>query len=175
MRPIPGTVTDPAALARAFPSTGPSEAQLYELADALATVAHAGQTRKGNGEPYVNHVRRVASRVHSTREKIIALLHDVVEDTDVTAEMLRALGFPEDIVSDVIALTRGYFREEETYWGFIGRTILSASDNGLRVKLADLKDNLSDLDRTPELKGLDRRYRPAYDAIRDELTRRKPR
>lgn len=118
-----------------------NDLDLFHLAVALGKVVHAGQIRKGTGEPYVNHLLRVASQVHSTREKTLAYLHDTVEDTLVTYSALREIGFPEDIVDDVAALSR---RHTEPYFDFIQRTICDGSNDALRVKLADLADNLSD-------------------------------
>jgi (p)ppGpp synthase/HD superfamily hydrolase len=111
------------------------------LAHALATVKHSGQKRKGSGEDYIWHVMRVASAVSPGRQRTIAFLHDVLEDTDMTAADLRRAGFPFDIVDDVVALSRMSF---ETYAEFIERTIRDGSDDALAVKLADLADNMDD-------------------------------
>ena len=145
----------------------PSGAQLLALAEALAPVAHAGQSRKGTGEPYVNHVRRVAGRVQGWRAKTIALLHDTIEDTDVGVVTLQRIGFPTDVVLDVIALSRF---APETYAEFIERTIRDGSDDALLVKLADLQDNLTDpwVSQTK----LATRYIPAAEKVTKELHRR---
>lgn len=184
MRPIPNTVTDRAALQRvedqldgkANRLTGRASGQLglakgellLELAKALARVAHYGQLRK-DGEPYTNHLDRVASRLPTVRLRTVAWLHDVLEDTKVDGETLFVL-FPRDIVLDVIALTRG-FPGEETYREFINRTIHEGSDGALQVKLADLADNLATLDAAG-LSSLRARYMRADVAIRAEIKRR---
>lgn len=130
---------------------------LHELARAIAVVAHAGQTRKGTGEPYFNHVERVAENVQGWRARTIAYLHDTIEDTDIEVETLITLGFPEDIVQDVLALTRHAYGEE-TYHEFIERAAKGNRDVRA-VKLADIRDNLSDLHILPgDYNSMRRRY-----------------
>jgi hypothetical protein len=141
---------------------------LLRLADALASVVHAGQVRKGQGEPYYNHVSRVAGRVDGWRAKTIAYLHDVIEDTPVTAEGLIDMGFPPTLVLDVVSLSRS---GGETYSDFISRTIERGSLDALRVKLSDLQDNLTD-PWASETK-LATRYLPAVRRITEEIERRK--
>jgi (p)ppGpp synthase/HD superfamily hydrolase len=80
--------------------------ELLRLAEALARVKHASQKRKGTGEPYVNHLLRVEARVSGPRRKTIAWLHDLIEDQGVTPRELRHMGFPWDIIDDVVALSR---------------------------------------------------------------------
>lgn len=110
-----------------------------EHAIALAARAHQGHADKA-GEPYILHPLRVALRLTTTEERIVAALHDVVEDSDWTIEGLRAEGFSESVLRAVDALTR---REGEDYFAYVRR---AASDPLARtVKLADLADNL---DRT---------------------------
>jgi (p)ppGpp synthase/HD superfamily hydrolase len=67
-----------------------------------------------------------------------AVLHDVVEDTPVTAAQLREQGIPVRVVDAVVALTR---REEDSYEAYI--EALASNDLARRVKLADLADNLA--------------------------------
>jgi (p)ppGpp synthase/HD superfamily hydrolase len=107
-----------------------------EDAIALAVKAHRGQKDK-NGQPYILHPFRVMLRLESERERIVGVLHDVIEDTPTTLDDLRALGYPADVVTAIEHLTR---REDETYEQFTER---AASDPiARRVKLADLEDNL---------------------------------
>jgi (p)ppGpp synthase/HD superfamily hydrolase len=129
---------------------------LLDLARALAFVAHAGQDRKGTGEPYFAHVEAVATSVQGWRRKTIAYLHDVIEDTDISGTTLRTLGFPHDIVVAVVALTRG---TEETYRDFIKRICAHPDPDVRPVKLADVRHNLKDLDLLPgDIAGKRRRY-----------------
>jgi hypothetical protein len=114
---------------------------LHSLAYYLARVKHADQVRKVTGEPYFNHLTRVSNRVEGGHAKIVGLLHDILEDTNMTAADLRRVGFGWDVVDDVVALSR---EACESYFDFIARTIKDATDEGLQVKLADLEDNLKD-------------------------------
>lgn len=111
-------------------------AELLDKALLIATTAHKGQTDKA-GMPYILHPLAVAGRVQSIKQKIVALLHDVVEDTDLTLDDLRKAGFPEDIITGVDSVTR---RKGETY----AELCLRASQNklGIDVKIADIKENL---------------------------------
>lgn len=66
--------------------------------------AHEGQEDKA-GRPYIGHVARVMARVDTAEEKIVAALHDVLEDTDVTPDDLRAAGCPDELLAAIDALT----------------------------------------------------------------------
>jgi len=129
--------------------TPPDKGDLLLLAGALARVAHSGQVRSG-GEPYIAHASRVSASAFESDARgnytgaILGYLHDVVEDTVVTLRGLREL-FPQEIVDGVALLTRG---EDELYTHFIHRLIRFGSDDVLTVKLADLADNLRDLDQS---------------------------
>ena len=122
--------------------------ELYHLADRIAAKAHSGQTDKG-GHPYYDHPRRVADRCEDIRAKIVALLHDTIEDTDVTIASLRSQGFPEDILEGVLSVTK---QEGESYDDFIRRA--GQNPLGRIVKLADLEDNM-DIRRLIEITDID--------------------
>ena len=122
--------------------------QLYNKALAIATKAHAGQHDKA-GRDYILHPVRVSERCSSPKSKIVALLHDVIEDTEVTACSLREEGFPDEIVEALLSVTR---REGETYEDFICRC--STNPIGREVKIADLEDNM-DVRRLPEFTDRD--------------------
>lgn len=111
-------------------------AELLDKALLIATIAHKGQSDKA-GMPYILHPLAVAGRVKSIKQKIVALLHDVVEDTDLTLDDLRKEGFPEDIIAGVDSVTR---RKGETYADFCLRA--SQNELGIDVKIADIKENL---------------------------------
>lgn len=64
-----------------------------EKAILIATKAHEGQKDKA-GKPYILHPLRVMLRMKTTKDMMAAILHDVVEDTDVTLDDLREHGFP---------------------------------------------------------------------------------
>jgi (p)ppGpp synthase/HD superfamily hydrolase len=127
---------------------------LRELAHHLAYVKHDGTSRKGTGEPYINHVVRVADRCYGWKAKTVAYLHDLVEDTNIDLDTLERIGFPTEIIDVVDALSR---REDETYKEFIHR-IKEAGSLAVEVKLADLADNLQDIEQIPNNAGLRKRY-----------------
>ncbi|MEU0078449.1 HD domain-containing protein [Micromonospora tulbaghiae] len=106
-------------------------------ADALATAAHYGQLDKA-GWPYIEHPRAVARMLaeHGDHAVMAGLLHDVVEDTTVTLDDLRAAGYPPEVVAAVDAVSR---RPGETYMDMIRRA--AADPLGRLVKLADNASN----------------------------------
>lgn len=130
-----------------------------EDAIALAARAHAGQLDKA-GQPYILHPIRVMLRLPDAMARIVAILHDTVEDTDVTFEQLRAAGYGAEVLAALDAVTR---RADETYEDFVQRS--AADPIGRRVKLADLADNM-DLRRLPGVKDADsdrlERYQHAW-------------
>lgn len=111
-----------------------------ERAIEIATRAHSGQVDKA-GKPYILHPLRVMMKVKTEPEMIAAVLHDVVEDSNITIEALeRPLeqqGFSSDIIQTLRCLTRKY---DESY----NQYILRAASNIIAriVKLADLEDNM---------------------------------
>src|SRR5262245_11286335 len=109
---------------------------LLEKAISIAVEAHRGQKDKV-ALPYILHPLCVMNRVDSEAEKIVAVLHDVVEDTKWTFEDLKREGFPDDILKALDCVTK---RDGESYEDFITR---SESDPiARRVKIADLEDNM---------------------------------
>lgn len=112
------------------------EHKLLEKALEIAVKTHKGQTDKV-GCAYIFHPIRVAERCLTEEEKIVALLHDTIEDTSVTAEYLIEQGFSHTIVDAVIGITR---QKDETYEDFIIRTNLNPISR--QVKIHDLEDNM---------------------------------
>jgi hypothetical protein len=114
-------------------------------AEQLARLAHAGQKDKADAD-YIEHPLRVASTLNGNDAKIVALLHDAVEDTFVTREFLERSGYEPHLIEAIEALTKQPDEEgsDEGYERFICR----AAKNPLarQVKIADLKDNM-DLSR----------------------------
>ncbi len=107
-----------------------------ERAIAIAAEAHAGQFDKA-GAPYVLHPLRMMLGLEDRKARIVAVLHDVVEDTPWTLVDLEREGFAPEIVRAVDALTR---RPDEDYETFVRRA--GADPIGWHVKLADLQDNM---------------------------------
>lgn len=103
--------------------------------------AHKGQ-KDMSGKPYWRHPVRVMAklgRAASVNEKHAALLHDVVEDTKTTLADLRKAGFRAEVLVAVELLTRP---SDLTYRRYIRRLVLSGNVLAMRVKLADLLDNM---------------------------------
>ena len=125
-----------------------------EKALQIAAQAHEGQKDK-DGQPYILHPLRVMHAVEGVEAQIVAVLHDVVEDTSVTLEDLRAAGFSETILAGVRCVTHG---KNESYADYVVRC--KTNPLGRQVKLADLEDNsrLARLLLRPN--RLERRSRP---------------
>lgn len=104
---------------------------------AIAADVHATQLDKA-GQPYILHPLRVMMAVTSIEEKIVAVLHDVIEDSDTALEELSQSGYPSNIVTALDCITR---REHETYDAFIQRVVTNKLAS--RVKVEDLKDNMN--------------------------------
>lgn len=118
--------------------------KMLALAEAIAVEAHKGQFDKG-GHPYINHPRFVSAHCTSPEAKIVGMLHDVIEDTDVTLDMLKEYGFNDDILTalDLVTKKKGPDYDEDIYYKKI-----KANPVAREVKLADLTHN-SDISRIP--------------------------
>ena len=131
----------------------------------IAAKAHRNQTDKG-GSPYILHPMRVMLNFCGDEEeavKICAVLHDVVEDTDVTLDDLRAEGFSEEIIAALDCLTK---RKNENYDEFISRVL--TNEIACRVKNGDLADNM-DLTRIPNPTKKDIERVKKYSAAADRI------
>lgn len=102
----------------------------------VASMAHENQKDKG-GMEYIAHPVAVSYMVESLDEKIVALLHDVVEDTYVTLEALKNLGFGNDIIVAIDAISKKAGESTEDYMRRVKRNKLACS-----VKKADLVHNM---------------------------------
>lgn len=124
------------------------ESEAIEKAYQIARAAHKGQVDKG-GNDYIKHPIAVASLVKTEDEKIVALLHDVVEDTPVSLQNLREKGFAESIIEAVDCITK---RNGETLESYLNR--VKSNRISTVVKIADLTHN-SDITRIPNPKQKD--------------------
>lgn len=120
----------------------------------IAAAAHEGQLDKA-GQPYIQHPIRVAALVEGEDAKVVAMLHDVVEDSDVSLADLAEV-FPDRIVAGVDAVTR---RAHETYFEFVARAALDPL--GKVVKRADVQDHLGPGHEDAIPVSLIKRYRKA--------------
>lgn len=116
-----------------------SNASMLLRARQVAVRAHRNQTR-WNGDAYITHPMRVASKFKDPIVKAIAYLHDVVEDTKLTLDDLKRFGFCQEILDGVEAVTK---RDGEPYLDFVLR--VKGNIKSRSVKIADIEDNLSDL------------------------------
>ncbi len=110
-----------------------------QLAEEIARESHKGQKRWG-GEPYITHPEAVVKTCKYIDCKIIAWLHDVLEDTDMQPEDLEERGIPRYLIQSVINLTR---IEGESYKDYILK--IKEDNVATLVKIQDLKHNLSNL------------------------------
>lgn len=131
----------------------------FQIALELAVEKHKNQTDKA-GNPYILHPLHVMENVNSKEGKIVAILHDIIEDTDITENYLLKIGLSKRIVDAVVALTRS---EDMDYQEYIKN--LSSNPLAKEVKLADLEHNMG-LKRLPTLEEKDlernRKYQIAY-------------
>ncbi len=122
------------------------------------------------GFPYVIHLLKVYSGVSDYLEKVCALLHDVVEDTDVTYEDLISVGYPNEVIDILRILTK---LKGEDYRDYIERIITSGNVSAMHIKLSDLRHNMEvGRIKNPTANDYERvskRYEPAYERINNKL------
>ncbi len=136
-----------------------------ERAILIASQAHQGQTDH-MGMPYILHPFRVMLTTQTPSEMTVAVLHDVVEDTDWTLEDLAKEGFSQEVLLAVDVLTH---RDEDSYEQYIEK--VRHNSLAVSVKLADLKDNMN-ITRIKNLQDKDlermKRYHKAwFELIKD--------
>ena len=126
----------------------------------IATEAHKGQFDK-SGKDYIGHPLRVMDMGKTDEEKIVGVLHDVIEDTDWTFEALEEEGFSKEIINALRCVTK--LSENEDYDDFIER--VKKNPLAVAVKINDLTDNM-DIRRLPYLSDKDvkrlKKYLKAY-------------
>ena len=141
-----------------------AEQSMVDLALSIARKAHEGQLDKA-GVAYIEHPIYVANQVDTEEEKAVALLHDVIEDSPVSAEGLLQAGLPETVVTAVQVLTKKKEQDYQTYLETVKKNPLARV-----VKLADLKHN-SDLSRLSSITEKDRERLKKYKKAIDFLSR----
>ena len=133
-----------------------------ERAIDIAVDAYAGQTDKA-GETYIRHPLRVMQAMSTDRERVVALLHDIVEDSEYTLDEIEQ-EFSAEVRDAVDALTK---REGEPYQEFVERA--GEIPTARRVKIADIEDNM-DLTRLDEVSESSlerqRKYHRAWSHLR---------
>ena len=128
----------------------------------FAKEAHKG-VRRQSGEPYILHPIEVALSLYKESDKIVALLHDVLEDTDATVEDLIAIGLYDCEIDAVKLLTKPH---KEDYIHYVRR--IAESPIARRVKMADLRHNM-DISRLDVVTERDlarvEQYKKAYQIL----------
>jgi (p)ppGpp synthase/HD superfamily hydrolase len=104
----------------------------------LAAQSHRGRTDKA-GHAYILHVLRVMFRLDSDEQRIVGVLHDIVEETDVTLDRLKSMGYSDKIVEALELLT--WRKGQHSYDEYIKR--LKTNELAARVKRADIADHLA--------------------------------
>lgn len=133
--------------------------KLTRLASKIAYKAHEGQTDKA-GVPYIFHPIHIAEQMDSEESCVVALLHDVIEDSDITLEILSKY-FNDDIIAALRVLTK---KENDDYVMYIKR--VKTNKLAAKVKIKDLEHN-RDLTRLDEVTDKDRKRSMKYwEAIR---------
>ena len=137
-----------------------------ERAIQIATEAHKGQFDKA-GREYIGHPIRVMEMGKTEEEKIVGVLHDVIEDTDWTFEKLAEEGFSDEVIAALRCVTK--ISENENYDDFIDR--VKKNPLAVAVKINDLTDNM-DIRRLPYLSDKDvkrlKKYLKAYKRLTGE-------
>ena len=139
----------------------------------IVTRVFSDKQDKG-GFPYVIHLLKVYSGVSDYTEKVCALLHDIIEDTDVTYDDLRDVGYNEEIIEILSILTK---LKGEDYRDYIERIISSENSHAMNIKLSDLRHNMdSSRIKNPtqnDYERITKRYEPAYEKISNKLNERR--
>ncbi len=130
----------------------------------IAFNAHKGQYDKG-GYPYIMHPLHLAEEMETEDEVITALLHDVLEDSDISLDFIKEQGFSEAVTEALLSLTR---RKDEEYGEYIKR-IKNSGGIALSVKKADLRHNMT-AERLDNFTEKDKERLKKYKASYKELT-----
>ncbi|ELS32923.1 MULTISPECIES: HD domain-containing protein [Pseudanabaena] len=146
-----------------MPNFEPDFEKLLALAIAIANQAHAGQLDKA-GKPYISHPLTLMSQMDTIESKIVAVLHDAVEDSSLTIADLVQQGFPEFITDAIAAITK---LDGESYDDYVVR--LKSNAIACKVKIADLTHNM-DISRIPHPTEKDFQRLEKYKKVLQELT-----
>ena len=140
--------------------------KLIEKSLHIALQAYAGKTDKA-GREYILHPLRVMAKMKTDMERSAALLHDVLEDSDITSKQLLAEGIPAEVVEAIQYLSKN---ENEDYQDFVARA--KKNKIAARVKIADIEDNI-DVLRLSSLDEYDlariKKYHSAWRLLQEDL------
>lgn len=137
----------------------------YKKAELIAKRLFKEKVDKG-GHPYLEHLYYVSNHLEDVDMKTVGILHDLLEDTIITSEDLKDMGFSEKIIKAISIITKG---ENEPYNDYIDKILESNNIIAINVKAIDMKHNL-DITRikNPTEKDLSRietKYKPNYERI----------
>jgi hypothetical protein len=136
---------------------------LIDISLKIAIDAHNGQVDKA-GSPYILHPIRLMLKMKDEKSMSAAILHDVVEDSDISEGDLRSRGIPDEVIKAVLCLTK---KENESYDLFVERVLKNKI--AIQVKIADIEDNINTL-RLPNLSNEDlkrlRKYHSAWKKLK---------
>lgn len=133
-----------------------------ETCEFIARIAHKEQIDK-SGTPYIEHPLTVAKGVQTEDEKCVALLHDVLEDSNFTVEDLRTAKIPEQVIEAVETLTH---KDGVSYEDYISN--IKNNELARQVKMSDLKHNM-DLTRLSDVTEKDLKRKEKYERAYAEL------
>ena len=139
----------------------------YNTALELALKFHKNQKDK-SGAPYIGHILRVSEHCRTVKAKIAALMHDLIEDTDLNLKNLQDFGFDDDILDAVNALTK---IDNEKTKKYVDRILTSKI--AIEVKLSDLLDNM-DLSRLKNITEKDLKRTKKYKKMFKKLSKNLP-
>lgn len=138
-----------------------------DIALKIAIEAHAGQTDR-DGEAYILHPLTVGLMGNTDEERMAGFLHDVIEDTPYTADMLLEAGIPDGVVNALQLLTH---QKEEPYFTYVQRIIDANNPIALRVKYNDLQHNYARGKAYPDLQEKHGKALQMVKAAIDEMNR----
>lgn len=137
-----------------------------ELAKQLAKEYHRGQVDKAGVDYFSGHVTSVVNGVSTVEEKIVAYLHDTLEDTELSYLDLMVLGFSDKVINGVLFLTKD---KKEKYEDYLVK--VKSNELARAVKLSDLTNNM-DLSRLKEITEVDKKrlekYKKAYKYLKEQ-------
>lgn len=141
----------------------------YSRAEIIAKKLFEGKVDKG-GHPYLEHLYYVSNNLKDSDMKVVGILHDLLEDTIITEEDLKDMGFSEKIIKAISIITKS---DSEPYNEYIDKILKSNNVIAINVKAIDMRHNL-DISRikNPTEKDLERivkRYKPNYERIMNYL------
>lgn len=142
------------------------EEYFLELSKQLAKEYHKGQVDKAEIDYFSGHVMSVVNGVSTVEEKIVAYLHDTLEDTELSYLDLMVLGFSDKVINGVIFITKDKKESYEDYLKHVKSNELSRA-----VKLSDLTNNM-DLSRLKKITEVDKKrlekYKKAYKYLKEQ-------